>query len=336
MTPRLTTAALAAAATLALPAALAAQERTLTVLAYDSFVADWGPGPVLADAFEAQCGCAVEWVAPGDGVAVLNRLRFEGAGTTADLVLGLDTNLMAEAEATGLLAPHATDLGALDLPVAWTSETFVPFDYGYFAVVYDTEAIDAPPASLADLVAMGDEHPIVLQDPRTSTPGLGFLLWMKAVYGDEAAAQWQALSDSILTVTPGWSEAYGLFTSGEAPMVLSYTTSPAYHMVAEGQGRYQAAAFEEGHYLQVEVAAAVAGSPELDLARQFLAFLVSPQAQSVLPVTNWMLPVAPGAEPLPEPFSRLVEPTRALLIDPETVAAERAGWIEEWLDAVGR
>ena len=27
---------------------------------------------------------------------------------------------------------------------------------------------------------------IVIQDPRTSTPGLGLLTWMKVLYGDEA------------------------------------------------------------------------------------------------------------------------------------------------------
>ncbi len=69
---------------------------------------------------------------------------------------------------------------------------------------------------------------------------------MKAVYGDRAAEQWKKLQPRILTITPGWSEAYGLFTKGEAPMVLSYTTSPAYHMVAENTSRYQAAAFSEG------------------------------------------------------------------------------------------
>ena len=313
-----------------------ADDRTLTIYTYDSFVADWGPGPVLQVAFEARCGCTIEWVAPGDGVGVLNRLRFEGDATDADLVLGLDTNLMAEAEATGLLAPHGVDLSALDMPVAWTSDTFVPFDYGYFAIVYDSEAIETPPTSLADLIAGNPNQPLVIQDPRTSTPGLGFLLWMKAVYGEEAGAQWEALSERILTVTPGWSEAYGLFTSGEAPMVLSYTTSPAYHMVVEEDERYQAALFDEGHYMQIEVAAAVAGSPEADLAQDFLAFLIGPEAQSVLPVTNWMLPVAETAEPLPEPFSRLVEPGAALLIDPQTVADQRAAWIEEWLEAMSR
>ena len=46
-------------------------------------------------------------------------------------------------------------------------------------------------------------------------------------------AIWAGLADNIVTVTPGWSEAYGLFLEGEADMVLSYTTSPAYHLIAE-------------------------------------------------------------------------------------------------------
>ncbi len=325
-----------AAALLALPIAALAQSRTLTVYTYDSFVSDWGPGPVLTEAFEASCDCTIEWVAPGDGVAVLNRLRFEGDSTDADVILGLDTNLTAEAAATGLLAPHQTDLSGLELPIAWEDEKFVPFDFGYFAVVYDTQAIDEPPRSLAELVAGNPDQPIVLQDPRTSTPGLGFMLWMKAVFGDDAADQWATLSDRILTVTPGWSEAYGLFTEGEAPMVLSYTTSPAYHMVVEEDERYQAATFSEGHYMQIEVAAAIADSPELDLARDFLAFLISAEAQDVLPVTNWMLPVAAGSQPLPEPFERLVNPSQALLLDPQTVADQRSTWIDEWLDAMSR
>jgi thiamine transport system substrate-binding protein len=104
-------------------------------------------------------------------------------------------------------------------------------------------AIETPPASLKDLVEGDADQKIVIQDPRTSTPGLGLLLWVKSVYGDEAAAAWEKLSGRVLTVTPGWSEAYGLFTSGEAPMVLSYTTSPAYHMVVEDTDRYRRPSF---------------------------------------------------------------------------------------------
>jgi thiamine transport system substrate-binding protein len=62
---------------------------------------------------------------------------------------------------------------------------------------------------------------------------------MKSVYGDGAPKPGQKLKGRVLTVTPGWSEAYGLFTKGEAPMVLSYTTSPAYHVIAEKDGTLQ-------------------------------------------------------------------------------------------------
>jgi thiamine transport system substrate-binding protein len=123
---------------------------TLTVYTYDSFTSDWGPGPAIQTAFEAQCGCDLEWVAVDDAALLLSRLRLEGDNTAADVVLGLDTNLMAEAEATGLLQPHGIDIASLDLPVAWDDPVFVPFDYGYFAVVYDSEVLAEPPASLAN------------------------------------------------------------------------------------------------------------------------------------------------------------------------------------------
>lgn len=74
---------------------------------------------------------------------------------------------------------------------------------------------------------------MIYEDPRTSTPGLGLLLWMQKVYGDKAPAAWQQLAKKTVTVTKGWSEAYGLFLKGEGDLVLSYTTSPAYHLIEE-------------------------------------------------------------------------------------------------------
>ncbi len=138
----------------------------------------------------------------------------------------------------------------------------------------------------------------------------------------------------MLTVTPGWSEAYGLFTKGEAPMVLSYTTSPAYHMVAEETERYQAAAFEEGHYIQIEVAGILNTAPQKDLARQFMAFMVSPGFQDTIPTNNWMMPVAATSEPLPEAFGKLVSPEKTFLMTPDEVAKNRKAWIDEWLAAM--
>jgi thiamine transport system substrate-binding protein len=311
-------------------------DRSLTVYTYESFIAEWGPGPKIEAAFEAECGCDLKWVGIADGVALLNRLRLEGENAEAGVVLGLDTNLVAEAKATGLFEAHGLDTGAVSVPGDFSDDVFIPYDYGHFAVVYDSEAISTPPASLKELVEGDPEQKIVIQDPRTSTPGLGLLLWMKSVYGDDAAAAWEKLSGRVLTVTPGWSEAYGLFTSGEAPMVLSYTTSPAYHMVAEDTDRYQAAEFTEGHYLQIEVAGLLANAPEKDLARQFLGFMMTPGFQNEIPTNNWMLPAAPVTMDLPQAFATLVSPERTFLYSPEEVAENRAAWIDEWLGAMSR
>lgn len=311
------------------------ETQTLTVYTYESFTAEWGPGPLIKAAFENQCdGCSIEFVPLDSSAGILNRVQLEGENTRADIVLGLDTNLMALAEDTGLLASSEVNLAGLSLPIEWTSGTFVPFDFGYFAFIYDTEVLAEPPTSLEALVNAPDDLKIIIQDPRTSTPGLGLLLWMKSVYGDDAQAAWKKLQGKILTVTKGWSEAYfSLFLNGEAPMVLSYSTSPGYHMAVDKTERYQAASFDEGHYLQVEVAALLESSPNKKLGREFLQFIMTKEFQSSLPLTNVMYPVMDIGDALPPEFEKLIVPVKPLLIDTEIVRDKRQKWIDEWLDA---
>ena len=324
------------AGTLALGATHAGAADRLTVYTYDSFTAEWGPGPQVETAFEAECGCDLQFVSVADGVALLNRLRLEGGRTDADIVLGLDTNLTAEARASGFFAPHGISLERVDVPGGWDDDMFVPFDYGYFAVVYDTEVIETPPNSLAAFLAADTGHKIAIQDPRTSTPGLGLMLWIRYLYGDDAPDAYAQLAERVLTVTPGWSESYGLFTNGEVPMVLSYTTSPAYHMLVEETDRYQAMAFDEGHYMQIEVAAQTVRGADNPLATRFLDFMTGPGFQDVIPQGNWMLPAGETSVPLDPVFEMLVQPERALLFDPQVVADNRRQWVAEWLEAMTR
>lgn len=322
--------ALAATTTLAATAALA-DTQELTVYTYDSFVSDWGPGPQIEKAFEEVCDCDLKFVASGDGAALLARLKLEGARSDADVVLGLDTSLIAAAKETGLFTP--TEVTAdYALPVTWTDDTFAPYDWGYFAFVHNTDF--TPPANFK---ALGEsDAKILIQDPRSSTPGLGLLMWVKDAYGDEAPAVWDALSDNIVTVTKGWSEAYGLFLEGEADMVLSYTTSPAYHVVAEEDDSKAAAVFDEGHYMQIEVAGRLAGSDAPELAEKFLNFMVADAAQTILPTTNWMYPAVMPEAGLPDAFDATVKPENARLIDAADVPALRDEALAEWLTALSR
>ncbi|EMP56740.1 Thiamine-binding periplasmic protein [Marinobacter santoriniensis NKSG1] len=315
--------------------AVADNHTTLTVYTQPSFAAEWGPGPAIKQAFETQCDCTLHYVALESGGDILQRLRLEGASTNADVVLGLDTGTMETARQTGLLAPHEISLDNLDLPIDWTDPLFVPYDYGYFAFVYDTQKLPNPPTSLEALINAPDDLKIIIEDPRTSTPGLGLLLWMRAVYGDKAGEKWQKLSHKILATTKSWSDGYfSLFMNGEAPMILSYSTSPAYHMAVDKTDRYQAARFDEGHYLQVEVAALVKSSEHKDLARDFLKFILTPGFQQHIPLKNVMYPATDLGDDLPAVFDRLIDPGKTLFIDPAVVAQNRKAWLNQWLNAM--
>lgn len=313
-------------------AAPALAKPILTVYTYDSFSSEWGPGPAIKTAFEKECGCELKFVALEDGVALLNRLRLEGKNSRADIVLGLDNNLLQAARDTGLFVPHAVATKALTLPGGWHDDTFLPYDYGYFAFVYDQTKLKNPPRSLHELVDSPASLKIIYEDPRPSTPGLGLLLWVQKVYGDAAPAAWEKLAAKTVTVTKGWSEAYGLFLKGEADMVLSYTTSPAYHIIEEKKNQYAAAAFSEGHYQQVEVAGQLAASKQPALAHRFMQFILTPAFQQAIPTGNWMYPVIDTA--LPAGFTP--PPQQTLSFTPQQVAAGRAGWVSGWQQAVSR
>jgi thiamine transport system substrate-binding protein len=276
----------------------------------------------------------VEFTTTEDAISTLRKVQLEGDATKADIVLGLDTSIAGEARATGLFAPHGLDLSGLDLPAPWTDPDFVPFDYGYFAYVYNKEKVPNPPTSFEELIALPPTFKVVIEDPRSSTPGLGNVLWIQAAYGDRAPQIWAGLKPHILTVTRGWSEAYGLFLDGEADMVLSYTTSPVYHAIVENDHRFAFAPFAEGHVAQTEVAGILKTSEKQPLAAAFLTYLTSVEGQKLIPTTNWMYPVVDLGADLPAEFAAQPKPAKLLSIDEATVTAQSRTWIDAALGAL--
>jgi len=325
-----------AAATL--PAAPAAEpESSLVVYAYDSFVAEWGPAVKVVPKFEAAQGVRVEVVSVGDAGQVLNRAILERAAPRADILVGIDNNLLGRAIEAGVLEPYSSPQ-LPHVPEALRLEpegAVTPFDHGFFAFVYDSQALPAPPRSLEALTEPRFRGKIIVQDPRTSSPGLGLLLWTVAVYGEGYLDYWKRLSPNLLTITAGWDTAYGMVPAGEAPLVLSYTTSPAYHLQYEGTERYRALIFPEGHYRQVEGMALVKGAPHPRLARAFLDFVLTEEFQNEIPLTNWMYPVLPQAR-TPESFRLAPQPDKALSLPAAEVRRGQERWIDAWLRVVSR
>ena len=307
---------------------------TLVVYTYDSFTASWGPAPKVKEAFEKTCDCNIKFVSTSSAIGALRKIQLEGSNTKADVLLGLDKSSAGIARKTNLFMKHDIDTSKLNLPVKWDDTEFLPYDYGYFAFVYDSLKTKEVPKSFEELLAMPKDFKIIIQDPRASTPGLGLLLWIKKIYGPESDAYWKKLVPRILTITKGWSEAYGLFLKGEADMVLSYTTSPAYHIIAENKTNYKTANFKEGHYGQVEVSGILKSSKQKKLAKQFLEFTNSETFADIIPTTNWLYPVVKTKKGLPKEFDSLEVASKMLLLEDKEIEKNRKQYQNEWLDAI--
>ncbi|HOX91978.1 MAG TPA: thiamine ABC transporter substrate-binding protein, partial [Spirochaetales bacterium] len=266
-----------------------------------------------------------------DGGQVLSRAVDERDNPQADIILGVDNNLAQRAVDSGILRaykPKGWETVSSDkvLDAQWH---LTPYDWGAFAIIWDSDKLANPPASLEDLTKPEFAKKLILMDPRTSTPGLGFLAWTKAMYGEQMADYWKRLAPSVLTMAPGWDMGYGLFTKGEAPLVLSYTTSPAYHAEYETGGRYKALIFAEGHPIQIEGVGILKGAPHRKAAEAFMDFILSDAFQDAIPLTNWMYPVVERA--LPASYQWAPKPTTLIKQDP----AQLAGSVESALDALG-
>jgi thiamine transport system substrate-binding protein len=316
----------------ALPVARATPPE-LTISTYDTLIAKDGFLALAIPQFESKCGCKVKVTSSGDAGQILTRLQLDaerGIHST-DVLLGLDPFL--EAQARPFIEPWNQWK-----PTAWKElrseltkyipANFLPFDYGYLAFIQDTQQMAKlklkAPESLGELLSSGLKRDLILEDPRTSTPGLIFLLYTESVPG-----YWRKLSGQWLTLAPGWDQAYALFLQGEAPLVWSYTTSEAYHEEHGGKGRYKAVLFKEGQPLQIEGAAIARGSTHRELAQRFLEFLLTPDVQMTVAHTNWMYPVI-GSVKLPPSFAAIPRPHKiaTLSFDPAEVKSSLKRWNE--------
>lgn len=309
---------------------------TLNVYTYDSFSSEWGPGPKLEQLFEKQCQCDLKFVAFDSSVTMFNRLRLEGKNSKADIALGLDQSLLEAAEQSKLFAATSVDASSLQLPMQWTSNTYIPYDFGSYAFIYDKTKLTTPPTTLKELVERKDLR-VIYQDPRTSSVGRGLLLWMNQVYPQDQVTQaWQQLAQHTVTVGKGWSDTYGAFLKGEGDLVLSYRTSPLYHLLNEQNDHYAATVFSEGNILQIEVAAKLKASKQAKLADQFLQFLISPEAQKIISQSNVMFAVTDS--PIEPHYDQL----RQQLLSEKTIDTSKIthqqtkAWLATWQNALSK
>ena len=305
----------------------------LTVYTYDSMVSEYGLGPKVIPKFEEKCNCKVNLIAKGDAGQVLSTIILEKDAPRADVIIGIDNSMIFKAREAGVLEKFTPkNISIVPEELRFDEEGYLtPYDYGFIAFVYDSKKVDSEMDGFDSLLDPALRKKILIQNPRSSSPGLALLLWSIEVYGDPGYKEfWREFKPNILTVTEGWDESSGLFSAGEAPIYLSYATSPPYYAEFEGIDYYLAGEFKEGHYIQIEGMGIVKGTKNRVLAEEFIEFALELEFQKEIPFNQFMFPVNQSIE-LPSAFVEYaINPETKLELDPKVVNEKQEEWILEW------
>lgn len=342
---------ISAAVTFTIPACTkqekASEPPELTVMTHDSFKVS---ERVVKD-FEQSYGCKVVVLKSGDAGTALNQAILSKKNPLADVFYGIDNTFMGRALKEDLFEPYNAP-GLRDIPgelILDKSGRLLPVDFGDVCLNFDkawfARGKIAPPASLEDLLKPAYKDLLVVENPATSSPGLAFLLATIGHFGEEGyIGFWKRLKSNGVLVSGGWEDAYwGQFTAaskGTRPIVVSYASSPpaeVHFSKTPLDEAPTAAVVEPGTvFRQVEFAGILKGTKHPELARRFVDYMLNIPFQEDIPLQMFVFPANKHAR-LPEVFTKYaVLAKEPVVLNPDTISANREAWIEAWTDAVLR
>ena len=271
-------------------------------------------------AFKDETGITIKQIKAGDTGAMTNKLVLTKDAPIGDAFFGIDNTF------AGVAIDNDIVSGALE-----------PVDFGDVCFNYDktwfsTNELPAP-ASIKDLTKPAYKGLTVVSNPTTSSPGLAFLAATVSMFGDNGWEQyWTALKANDVKVAAGWEDAYftdfsGSSGKGAYPIVLSYSSSPAFEIRDNGES--QTASILDGCFRQTEYAGVLKNAKNPDAAKKLVLFLINETFQKTLPTQMYVYPVLQSVE-LPgewKEFAPVAENTYGDALD---INANRKDWFTKW------
>ncbi len=269
-------------------------DKKIHVYASSSFIAKWGPGPQLKELFEKQSIFKLEFIESSDMAMTIQKINFENESSLADVVLGIDQFDMVRIanKIKWKNIDRSSNIKFVNnIEGVANEKTFVPYDWAPLTFIA-RKNIKTPVNSLKDLLNPDLKGKIALQDPRTSSPGLQFLVWVfESRSPDESVKYLKSMMKQAHSFSPSWSASYGLFKNNQAELVFSYVTSPVYHLIEEKDDQFLSIETTEPLPVQIEFAGIPVNCKNCEAAEMFVNFLLSAEAQKIIMSKNYMLPV---------------------------------------------
>ncbi len=315
---------------------------TVTLVTHDS----WAVSDDVIAKFEADSGVTVKQVAVGDAGTLANQLVLTQGSPLGDVVFGIDNTFASRVADAGVLEDYSPAGAATgESPFAGLT----PIDQGDVCVNVDTAWFDAhglaEPVTLEDLAKPEYRDLMVALNPASSSPGMAFLLATVGAFGVDGfdgqgwTGYWSALKANGLTVAESWSDGYysefsGGGEGGTRPIVVSYSTSPAFTLTEDGSATTTRALLDTC-FRQVEYAGVLAGTANPAGARALVDFLTSETFQADIPGQMYMYPADPDVA-LPADWVKFAPlAPHPFEVAPDQITAHREAWVDAWTEAVG-
>lgn len=292
----------------------------VVLVAYDAFTPQEG----IFDDFTTDTGVTVKIVTAGDTGTMVSKAILTAGNPEGDVMWGIDNTFLSRAQKAQVL------------------NEYTPVDDGDICVNYDKAWFAAKnipiPQTFEDLAQPAYKNLLVVQDPTTSSPGLGFLLATIAHFGDtEWEKYWTRLTANGIKIVPDWTTAYtaefsGSSGKGKYPLVVSYGSSPPAEVVyaATPIDVPPTGVMEQTCFRQTEYVGVLRGTPHEEIAQKLVDYLLSTKFQESMPLTLFVFPVNPDAQ-LPQVFTDFaVRPASPLTISADDIENNRDSWLDTW------
>jgi thiamine transport system substrate-binding protein len=291
-------------------------DESVVLVTHDSFVMS----EELIQKFESESGYDLKLVKAGDAGSMTNKLILTKEQPIGDAVFGIDNTLIGLAKENGLLT------GELQ-----------PIDFGDVCMNYDIDWFASrglpAPNNISQLVEPTYKNLTVVQNPATSSTGMAFLATTVAKFGDTGYLNyWSKLKANGVKITAGWEDAYftefsGSSGRGQYPIVLSYSSSPAYEV--RDNGKSQTASILDDCFRQTEYAGVLTGARNPKGAAALVKFMISQDFQKALPESMYVYPMNGGIE-LPSDWEKFAPEATTLVGQQLNVLGNRKAWITAW------
>ncbi|MCW1931712.1 ABC transporter substrate-binding protein [Pararhodobacter zhoushanensis] len=341
--PRLKSLTLSSLSTLALLAAAPAGATTFTI-------SWWGFNgdklqDIIVNPFQEMCGCEVVFETGNNGDRV-NRLQMR-SGAGVDVIYLTDSYSQAAIE-QGLFQPidraQIPNIDQLyDLAQAPQGEFGPAYTVGRIGLVYDAARVSPPITSWNDLWREDLAGMISLPNI-TTTSGPMVVLRAGAHAGvnafEDADAAFGALAELVPNVVTNYntgSEMINLFSTGEiaVSMTQDFTLNPLRAAVPT----IEWAQLEDGEIAVLNTLNIPVGSENVELAHQFINFVLSAEIQQQLAEQGVDAPVNTMVDLTPEQASAWTYGADQIAslhrIDYSQLNPARTQWLDRWNETFG-